>query len=430
MAGGVGAGGAQRKGKRNAREAPESPGRVPNHRLVKESVGSSEVEAPTPIWGRRAVNVVNLWRRSAVLGRGCGLLPTGGGGRRAAERLAELVASERYRRRWTQDKLASVAGVSRDTVSGIETGRARLRGRAVGGVLRSLDIPEWQLGELYGDVLRGTPYQHCSTFESRPGVGLSGYIDLLRSFSDDGLLEEVGHDRRPSHRIAYLDALECRWQTYEGLATNRLPLQFRDDEAIEEAARLLVEDPGDRARYIKLRQAYREQRWSWLEEHPSRRRHEVVISAVGLTDELRALQDKARAERVISWLSEAVLAYQATFTLLVVDAGSMRLPEMEVVSAGPLDLTKDTRLVGPGRRSVAIQHLRVGPGDPPTDYDLAVHFDPPFVERFFSTIKRFWFSALGQYRMLDVTIGVDELGPEIARATVTRLDDCLKLSYL
>ncbi len=149
-----------------------------------------------PNLGRRAVNVVNLWRRSAVSGRGCGLLPTGGGWAasrpsawRSWLRPSAIGAAGR------RTKLASVAGVPRDTVSGIQTGRARLRGRAVGSVLRSLDIPEWQLGELFGDVLRGTPYQHCSTFESRPGVGLSGYIDLLRSFSDDGLLEEVGHER-------------------------------------------------------------------------------------------------------------------------------------------------------------------------------------------------------------------------------------------
>jgi transcriptional regulator with XRE-family HTH domain len=353
----------------------------------------------------------------------------GVGGQQAGERLAELVVSERYRRRWTQDQLASVAGVSRDTVSGIETGRARLGGEAVGSVLRSLDIAEGQLGEIYGDALRGTRYQHCLMVEPSLGVGLSRYIEFLGSLTEAGLLEEVVHDRRSSHRMAYLDALECRWATYEALATNQLPLQFRDDKAIEEAACSLVEDPADREAYVSLRRAYRSQRWRWLAEHPSRRRQQVVISAAGLTGELRALDSKLRAEQVIDRLSEAVLAHRATFGMMVVDTAGTGLPEVEVVSTRLLDLEDRSRVVGQGRRSVAIQHLRHGPGDPPTDYDLAVHFDPPFVERFFGVIRGFWFSALGQYRMLDANIGVDARGTGVAQVTAARLLDCLSLAY-
>jgi transcriptional regulator with XRE-family HTH domain len=350
-------------------------------------------------------------------------------GQRPGDRLAELVRSERLRRRWTQDELALKAGISRDTLSGIETGRARLGGRAVGSVLQLLDISEGQLGEIYGDSLGGTRYQHCLSVESRSGFGLSGYIYHLQTLSDDGLLEEVGHDPRPSHRMAYLDAIECRWCTYEALATNRLPLQFRDDCAIEEAAHSLVGDPGDRETYVAMRRAYRDRRWDWLRQHPTRRQQQVVISASGLTDELRALHDKPRAEQVVADLCEAVVDYQATFTLLVVDMGTAGVPEVEVVSSNALNLVDTGRVVGDGRCTIAIQHLRQGPGVPPTDYDLAVHFDPPFVEQFFSMIRVFWFSALGQYRLLESMTDTDSRSMNLPALTVTRLHDCLRLAY-
>jgi hypothetical protein len=239
----------------------------------------------------------------------------------------------------------------------------------------------------------------------------------------------VGHDPRPAHRMSYLDAIERRWCAYEALATNHLPLQFRDDEAIEAAARSLVADPSDREAYVTLRRAYREQRWKWLEEHPSRRRHQVVISGAGVTEELRALQDERRARQVIARLTEAVLVYRATFRLLVVDVGSIGLPELEVVSTRVFDLVDTTSVAAKGRRAIAIQHLRHGPGHPPSDYDLAVHFDAPFVERFFRTIRGFWFSALGQYRLFDPAVGIDGQGPEISQVTVNRLQECLKHAY-
>jgi transcriptional regulator with XRE-family HTH domain len=343
--------------------------------------------------------------------------------------LAELVRFERYRHRWSQDELAAKAGVSRDTVSAIENGRVRLSGRAVGKVLQSLEIAERRLGEIYGDALRGTLYEDCLVLGARPGGGLSAYIDHLRSLSDDELLEAVGHDARPSHRVAYLDAIERRWHAYEAFATNRLPWQFRDEAAIEAAADSMIRDDGDREAYVGLQWAYRDQRWAWLGEHPSRRRHQVVISASGLTEELRALSDERRAAQLIGGLSDAVVSCQGTFALLVADTGSAALPELEVVSQRVLDLAGTRPAASGGRCSVAIRHLRHEPGRVEGDYDLAVHFDPPFVDRFFRAIRGFWFSALGQYQILDPAAGVDGRGGAVADLTVARLRDCLNLAY-
>ncbi len=341
---------------------------------------------------------------------------------------AEVVITERYCRRWTQEQLAAKAGVSRDTISEMERGRPRLNGRAVGKVLHSLEIAEARLVEIFADALGGTPYQHLLSSRRPPGIRLCEYVARLGSLSGDGLLDEVVHDRRPSHRMAYLDAIERRWHSYEAFATNEPPLQFRDEAAIDEAARSLVGDSEDRGAYVSFRRAYRDQRMKWLQEHPSRRRQQVVISAAGLTSHLRSLDDKTRAAELVGRMGSAVGAHHGTFTLLVLDAAGGRLPEVEVVSHTVLDLVDADPVVREGRGAVAICHLRRGPGRPPTHYDLAVHSDPPFVNCFFHQIRGLWFGALGQYRVLDA-IPDGGMGAAVADLTVSRLRDCLNLAY-
>ena len=144
--------------------------------------------------------------------------------------------------------------------------------------MQALEIADERLVDIYGDDLRGTRYQHCLTSTERQGLELSLYVNDLRSLTDDRLLDRVVHDPRPSHRMAYLDAIERRWHSYEALATNRPPLQFSDDVSIEASAWSLVADSEDRDTYVSFRRAYRDQRWKWLEEHPTRRRQQVVIS--------------------------------------------------------------------------------------------------------------------------------------------------------
>jgi transcriptional regulator with XRE-family HTH domain len=360
-----------------------------------------------------------------------GVLETAGSGRGvrpAGETLAEVLITERYRRRLTQEQLAAKAGVSRDTLSELERGRPRLNGRAVGKVMQSLEIAEGRLVEIYGDALNGTAYQHCLSSTRSPGPRLSDYADGLGSLSDNGLLDEVAHDRRPSHRMAYLDAIERRWHSYEAFATNQPPLLFRDDDAIIEAARSLVGDDDDRAAYVNFRRAYRDQRTKWLEEHPTRRRHQVVISAAGLTYHLRSLGDQTRAAQLIGRMCGAAGAHHGTFTLLVLDTAGACLPEVEVVSNTVLDLSETDPAVGDARQTIAIHHLRRGPGQPRTHYDLAVHSDPPFVKWFFHRVRGLWFSALGQYRVVDPMPG-GGVGAAVADLTVTRLKDCLNLAY-
>ena len=353
---------------------------------------------------------------------------TGGDVTAAGEVLAEVLITERHRRRWTQEELAAKAGVSRDTLSEMERGRPRLNGRAVGKVMGALEIAEGRLVEIFGDALSGTPYQHFLNSPRPPGPRLSEYVDGLGFLSDDGLLDEVAHDRRPSHRMAYLDAIERRWHSYEAFATNEPPLLFRDDDAIVEAAGSLVGDSYDRTAYVNFRRAYRDQRTKWLEEHPTRRRHQVVISEAGLISYLRSLEDKTRAAQLTGRMRSAVRAHHGTFTLLVLDTAGGRLPEVEVVSNTVLDMSETGLAVGEGRQTIAINHLRRGPSHPPTHYDLAVHSDAPFVKWFFHRVRELWFGALGQYRMLDA-MPDGGVGAAVADLTVTRLQDCLNLAY-
>jgi hypothetical protein len=97
-----------------------------------------------------------------------GVLETAGSGRGvrpAGETLAEVLITERYRRRLTQEQLAAKAGVSRDTLSELERGRPRLNGRAVGKVsaenVANADFIE------SGVVPEGTSF----VTRSAPGIG-------------------------------------------------------------------------------------------------------------------------------------------------------------------------------------------------------------------------------------------------------------------
>jgi hypothetical protein len=302
------------------------------------------------------------------------------------------------------------------------------KSQRLGWVLKTLGLPPRTIHDVFGAAVEGTRY--ASTRMSGLQGGLDDCIRELSQLSEQQLLHDVADDPRSSHRMARVSEIESRWPTYEAFVSNWPPLQFRDDQESRDVADALVEDAEDRTTYVEFLRRYGQVHTSWLTQDPSRRRHDVVLCEGGLVDNLRSFKDPKRAEDLIERMKHTVQAYQSTFALLVLDTfGRMRLNELQVLSRTPLSLFSLDPPPTESRCTIAIEHLRMDPDKPHTDYAISVISNPPFVGRLFNAIRASWFLAIGQYYTRDKSIPLKKYTPATAAHTMHRLDHCLESAY-